>query len=86
MSNKNANDNYNEDNTQIAKLIKKSDEIDTPMDPCLTQLSGHGSGQVFNLRDKVVTIGRVPTCNIWIEDPHISTWRIGTAPWPRIRD
>ncbi len=72
MSKKNSNDKYNEDKTQIAKLIRNSDETDTPMDPCLTQLSGHGSGQVFNLRDKVVTIGRDPACIIWVEDPHIS--------------
>ncbi|MSP18528.1 MAG: GGDEF domain-containing protein [Bdellovibrionales bacterium] len=72
MSNKNSSNKYNEDKTQIANEIKTADHTETPIDPCLTQLSGHGSGQVFNIRDKVVTIGRDPACSIWIDDPHIS--------------
>ncbi len=73
MGDKNHKDeNEQNDKTQIAAPKTKVDENAQAMDPCLTQLSGLGNGQVFNLRNKTLTIGRDPSCSIWIEDPHIS--------------
>lgn len=60
------------DKTQIVTTKAKVDEPSQPMDPCLTQLSGLGSGQVFNLKNKTLKIGRDSSCGIWVEDPHIS--------------
>lgn len=65
-------DNEQHDKTQIAVTKAKADDVSQPSDPCLTQLSGLGSGQVFNLKNKTLKIGRDPSCAIWVEDPHIS--------------
>lgn len=70
---KNFNDDEEiRDKTQIATTKAKVEETSQPMDPCLTQLSGLGSGQVFNLKNKTLKIGRDSSCGIWVEDPHIS--------------
>jgi diguanylate cyclase (GGDEF)-like protein len=66
-------ENERQDKTQIAAIKTKVDESSQAMDPCLTQLSGLGSGQVFNLKNQELKIGRDPEqCKIWAEDPHIS--------------
>lgn len=66
------NEQEKQEKTQFAVLKNKSNEDSSALDPCLTQLSGTGSGQVFNLRDRVFKIGRDRNCNLCIDDPHIS--------------
>jgi diguanylate cyclase (GGDEF)-like protein len=66
------NNREQQDKTQFAVLKNKTDDSCSALDPCLTQLSGTGSGQVFNLKNRVLKIGRDRNCDLWIEDPHIS--------------
>ena len=61
-----------QDKTQIGGPKNKTEGPNQALDPCLTQLSGIGSGQVVNLRNRTIRIGRDRDCDIWIEDPHIS--------------
>ncbi|MFM8313056.1 MAG: diguanylate cyclase [Deltaproteobacteria bacterium] len=61
-----------QDKTQIVAPKHKNEGANQALDPCLTQLSGSGSGQVFNLRNKTYKIGRDRDCDIWVDDPHIS--------------
>lgn len=66
-------DNEPQDKTQIAAIKSRVEDSSQIMDPCLTQLSGLGSGQVFNLKNQELKIGRDPEqCEVWAEDPHIS--------------
>lgn len=41
-------------------------------EPYLIQISGRETGQMFNLTGKTVTLGRDATCQIVLDDPHIS--------------
>jgi two-component system, cell cycle response regulator len=41
-------------------------------EPYLIQISGRDTGMMFNLTGKTITIGRDPTCEIAVEDPHVS--------------
>ena len=61
-----------QDKTQIASIKIKPDNGTNAMSPCLTQLSGLGSGQVFSISNQTLKIGRDRNCQIWVEDPHIS--------------
>lgn len=73
MSERNKKENpEHQDKTQIAPIKTKQDEALDALAPCLTQLSGVGSGQVFDLSKQSLKIGRDRSCHIWIEDPHIS--------------
>ncbi len=65
-------DQEQREKTQIGSPRMKSEDSSQAMDPCLTQLSGLGSGQVFNLKNQTLKIGRDRACQIWVEDPHIS--------------
>lgn len=42
------------------------------LEPYLIQLSGRETGQTFNLTNRNVKIGRDATCEISLDDPHIS--------------
>ena len=73
MSNNDKKDELeSQDKTQIAQVKNKDEDGGGALVPCLTQLSGSGSGQVFNLNNASFKIGRDRSCEIWIEDPHIS--------------
>jgi two-component system, cell cycle response regulator len=73
LSHQNKNDDAeNNEKTQLGVFKRDNEEKTQSTDPCLTQLSGLGSGKVFNLRDKVQVIGRDASCDIWVDDPHIS--------------
>jgi len=41
-------------------------------EPYLIQISGRGTGESYNLTGKHIKVGRDPTCQIALDDPHIS--------------
>jgi two-component system, cell cycle response regulator len=41
-------------------------------EPYLIQISGRDTGMMFNLTGRTVKIGRDPTCEVSVDDPHVS--------------
>lgn len=66
------NDQKNSDKTVI--ITEKTDltEMVSSYEPYLIQISGRETGQMYNLSGQVVKVGRDPTCQILLDDPHVS--------------
>ena len=49
-----------------------SEEMQVPTDAVIEVTEGPDSGQVFNLSNKTITIGRAPNCDYQLNDPYVS--------------
>ena len=49
-----------------------SEEIPVPEDAVVEVEEGPEQGEIYNLSNKTMTIGRAPTCDIPLPDPYIS--------------
>ncbi len=58
----------------ITEITEKSDinARSQSYEPYLIQISGRETGQMHNLSGRTVKIGRDPTCQILLDDPHVS--------------
>jgi len=65
-------DSEQRENTVI--ITEKVDISDrsTKYEPYLIQISGRETGQMYNLSGRTVRLGRDATCQVILEDPHIS--------------
>lgn len=70
MSDKDGKTNF--DRTVVITEKTDLNERSTTYEPYLIQISGRETGQMYNLAGRTVRIGRDPTCQIILEDPHIS--------------
>jgi two-component system, cell cycle response regulator len=68
------NDPKNRDDKTVIVVTEKADisERSSSYEPYLIQISGRETGQMYNLAGRNVKLGRDPTCQIVIDDPHIS--------------
>lgn len=65
-------DSNKSDNTII--ITEKADlaERSTSYEPYLIQISGRETGQMFNLSERTIRIGRDQNCQVMLDDPHVS--------------
>jgi len=61
-----------EDKTVIVTEKAEMSERSSAYEPYLIQISGRETGQMHNLAGRTVRIGRDPTCQVILDDPHIS--------------
>ncbi len=60
------------DKTMIITDRSDVSEKSNSLEPYLIQISGRETGQMHRLGGKDMTIGRDPTCEIMLDDPHVS--------------
>ncbi len=55
-------------------ITEKVDLTERPnsYEPYLIQISGRETGQMYNLTGRSIKLGRDPTCQIMLDDPHVS--------------
>jgi len=79
----------NDDGDVREKTVIITEKVDitersVTYEPYLIQISGRETGQMYNLSGKTIRIGRDATCQILLDDPHVSrvhaeiVWRNGT--------
>ncbi len=61
-----------DDKTVIVTQKVDTTERPSAYEPYLIQISGRETGQMYNLAGRTVRLGRDPTCQVIIDDPHIS--------------
>jgi len=61
-----------EDRTRIVTDEADLNERLGKLEPYLIQISGRETGQMYNLVGNSIKIGRDPTCQIALDDPHVS--------------
>ncbi|MEZ4750072.1 MAG: GGDEF domain-containing protein [Bdellovibrionota bacterium] len=77
-------DNENRDRTIVVTEKVRLDDNGSTYEPYLIQISGRETGQMYNLKGRNVKLGRDPSCQIPLDDPHVSRnhaeiiWRNGT--------
>ncbi|MCB0404306.1 MAG: GGDEF domain-containing protein [Bdellovibrionales bacterium] len=77
-------DNENRDRTIVVTEKVRLEENGSTYEPYLIQISGRETGQMYNLKGRNVKLGRDPSCQIPLDDPHVSRnhaeiiWRNGT--------
>ena len=49
-----------------------SDEMQVPTDALLEVTEGPDAGELFNLSNKTIAIGRAPICDFQLNDPYVS--------------
>lgn len=72
-----SNDNNRDDDEKHDRTVIITEKVDvsersTSYEPYLIQISGRETGQMHNLSGRLVKIGRDATCQIVLEDPHVS--------------
>jgi len=68
-------DNENKNNADRTIIITEKVDLrerSVSYEPYLIQISGRETGQMYHLTGRTVRIGRDPSCQITLEDPHIS--------------
>jgi len=60
------------DKTMIITEKVNLNDRPTNHEPYLIQISGRETGQMYNLSGRTVKLGRDPTCQILLDDPHVS--------------
>ncbi|MCB0416313.1 MAG: GGDEF domain-containing protein [Bdellovibrionaceae bacterium] len=77
-------DNENRDRTIVVTEKVRLDDNGSTYEPYLIQISGRETGQMYNLKGRNVKLGRDPSCQIPLDDPHVSRnhaeiiWRNGS--------